>query len=139
MAQSCVIQFLMMAKNKTLQVNYKQVTLIGTIIFFIGGFLWFYTQFENHFIFYPYIDTIFAKDFSVEKFNLIKKGMAESEVSAILGEPRYINTKIAPYEACWSYSGDGKVSPYADFSWYHYSVCFNDGKVSVKGVEEFFN
>jgi hypothetical protein len=36
---------------------------------------------------YPYIDTKFAKDFSLKKWKKIEKGMSQSEVTALLGKP----------------------------------------------------
>ncbi len=92
---------------------------------------------EGHFLPNPYIDTIFAEKFTWEKYNEVKDGMKSEEVKNLIGEPigkLGMDTK----NACWQYSTDGKA-PWWDFSFYQISVCFKDGFVESKPINEFFN
>ena len=95
----------------------------------------FYSRLEMPFPLYTYIDTIFADEFSWDKFRKVNAGMSKDEVKAVLGKPLREAT-YSPYE-CWDYSTDGKVYPYADFSWYSVKVCFDDEFVESKFVNEF--
>jgi outer membrane protein assembly factor BamE (lipoprotein component of BamABCDE complex) len=97
-----------------------------------------YSSLEMSFPFYPYIDTIFTKDFSWNNYNNITKGMRQEEVRALIGEPLLKrNYGSDPKDECWRYTTDGKLQPYADFSWYSVQVCFKDGVVDTKPVNEF--
>ncbi len=109
-------------------------------------------HFEGHYDKDPYIDTIFAKDFTPQKFDLVEKGMTELQVTELLGEPYThdafgfrnpdnINEVIMPndsrVEECWRYSTDGKLGENGDTSWYSFLVCFKESKVSEKQANEF--
>jgi hypothetical protein len=109
---------------------------LGVLILLIG--LRLYSSSEIHFPLSPYIDTVFADNFSWEKFDKVKEGMTQEQVKSILGEPldrsNYgINN---PDGICWRYSKDGKLSPFADFSYYLVQVCFKDQVVESKPVTE---
>lgn len=81
----------------------------------------------------PYIDTVFSEDFSFEKFGRVTVGIREEQVKNIIGEP------IVKQGSCWNYTANGKASPYADFSYYLYQICFKEGRVESKPVHEFFD
>lgn len=92
---------------------------------------------ESHFLPNPYIDTVFAENFTWEKYNEIRVGMNPEEVKNLIGEPiGKIGTDTET--ECWQYSTDGKAS-WWDFSFYQVSVCFKDGLVESRPVYEFFN
>jgi len=118
----------------------RKIKIILTILILLLG-LKFYSSSEMHFPLNPYIDTIFAKGFSWEKFKKVEIGMSQEEVKTMLGEP----LKITDYEGsipgyvCWKYSTDGKLWPYADLSFYLVQICLTDGAVVSKPVTEFNN
>jgi hypothetical protein len=111
--------------------------IILVIFLIIAAALRLYSTSEMHFPLNPYIDTIFTKDFTIEKFNTVNKGMSKEEVQKLLGEPLYSNNSREM--TCNFYSTDGKVEPFADFSFYSFVVCFKGDKVDSKNVNEFFN
>lgn len=94
-----------------------------------------------NFPFYPYIDTIYSKDFSWDKFRKISNGMSESEVVSIIGEPlsKTIQDNMNANDTCWQYTTDGKLWPYADFSYYQAQTCLSNGIVTNSTVYEFAN
>lgn len=113
--------------------------LIALFVLFVIFLIWLYFNASNHFIFDPYIDTIFSEGFSEEKFHQVNSGMSKDEVLALLGEP-LSRDYWGNNPKCWQYSTDGKVWPYADFSYYLFQICFNDrGLVEYKTAFEFFN
>lgn len=92
--------------------------LTGILIVFLLLALRIYAVSETHFPPNPYIDTIFAKGFSWEKFKAVEIGMTQSEVRHLLGDPLNThnnNDKSGGENACWSFSTDEKLWPYADF------------------------
>jgi|SRR3990167_10052880 len=93
-----------------------------------------YTRSELRFIFFPEIDTTYATEFTHEKFESIKQDMDKDEVLDILGQPLYKSNN-----SCWHYSTDGKLWPYADFSYFDYVICFKDENVIIATVNEFNN
>lgn len=94
---------------------------------------------ESHFLLDPYIDTIFAENFTWEKYDEIRTGMRPEEVMSLVGEP--LNKLGTGREIeCWRYSRDRIPSWFTwDFSWYRVAVCFKDGLVDYKPVEEIFD
>lgn len=109
---------------------------------------------EGHYDKDPYIDTIFAKDFTLEKFELVKEGMSQKQVLELLGEPlthdafgfrnqENANLILPPddpqTENCWRYSSDGKLAQSGDTSWYSFIICFKSDAVSEKQVNEFYD
>ena len=109
---------------------------------------------EGHYAKDPYIDTIFATDFTPEKFEQVKMGMKTSEVLALLGEPLTHDAfgirnpdkaqEIIPpndprAQGCWRYSSDGKLAGKGDASWYSFVVCFKDDIVFDKQANEFYD
>lgn len=118
----------------------KKVKIILAILVLLLG-LKLYSSLEMHFPFDPYIDTIFANDFSWKKFDKIEVGMTQKEVRDILGEPlnKYNYGSNDPNYICWRYSTDGKLWPYADFSYYLVQTCFKNGIVESKSINEFYN
>lgn len=109
-------------------------------------------HFEGHYAKDPYIDTIFADDFSPEKFEQVKVGMSKTQVEELLGEPftkdsfgirnpENANEIIMPNdpraEDCWRYSSDGKLGKEGDTSWYSFLVCFKKDIVLDKQANEF--
>ncbi len=116
------------------------MTLVLVLLFLILG-LKLYSSSEMHFPFNPYIDTIFAKNFSWDKFNKVEIGMTQEQVRTILGEPldKTNHDRNNPSYNCWKYSTDGKLWPYADFSYYLTQICFKEGIVESKPVTEFNN
>ncbi len=120
------------ARSPTFMNNMNKKVKILLVVVLLGLAAKIYSSSEMHFPFYPYIDTIFAKDFSRDTFNQVEKGMTQEKVKTMLGEPFDKTT----YD-CWKYSTDGKLSPYADFSWYLFQVCFKNGVVDRKPINEF--
>jgi len=96
-----------------------------------------YLYSEMHFLFYPYIDTKFSKGFLWENFNKIAPGAEKEKVLSLLNEPLE-KFKANEFE-CWFYSTDGKLWPYADFSYYRVEVCFRGDKVEFTQINEFNN
>ncbi|MBP9797889.1 hypothetical protein KBC70_01955 [Candidatus Woesebacteria bacterium] len=107
---------------------------------------------EGHYDKDPYIDTIFAPDFTPEKFEQVQVGMSSVEVITLLGvplahddfgihDPNNENVIIAPndprVEDCYRYSSDGKLNGQGDASWYSFLVCYKDGKVNEKQFHEY--
>ncbi len=118
----------------------KKVKVVLVVLVLLLG-LKLYFSLEMHFPFYPYIDIIFTKDFSWEKFNKVEIGMPKEQVKNILGEPldEHNYGSNDPNYICGRYSTDGKLWPYADFSYYLVQTCFKDGVVESKTVTEFNN
>lgn len=112
----------------------KKFWIIIVFLFLALVILNIYRYSELTFFPYPEIDTVFTKKFSWNKFNKVKVGMSKYEVRNILGEPYEIFN--FGYE-CWRYSQDGRVYPYADFSWFSVSICFEGDLVNSKPVNEF--
>jgi hypothetical protein len=79
---------------------------------------------------WPYIDTKFARNFSVNKFNGISHGMNYHEVKLILGEPLFFSderlTSVQPKNAIFIsvYSIDGRCE-WADFAWKSFDIYFD--------------
>ncbi len=98
--------------------------------FIIGGAL----TIEGKNIFYPYIDTQFASQYSPEKFELIKVGQTIKDVEKIIGQPLRKNVDSTNHRTEYWYTMDGKLSvnnKNGDFAWYISVVYFNDkGKVA---------
>lgn len=92
-----------------------------------------------HFSPYPFIDTVFASDFTWEKFDFVESGMTKKQIKGTLGEPLSKSEYgfLDPGGECWQYSDDGKLWPKADFSYYLVQVCFRNGVVENKPVNEF--
>lgn len=107
---------------------------------------------EGHYDKDKYIDTIFATNFTPEKFEQVQVGMSSTEIAALLGEPlahdafgihdpNNDNVIIAPNDPrvgdCYRYSSDGKLNGQGDASWYSFLVCFKNDKVSEKQSHEY--
>jgi len=112
--------------------------LMGTLVF--SYFLGIAPLIEGKHIIRPYIDTHFAEEYSLEKFNQIKLGMRKSDVVKLIGEPLnmgegYYDTLITNFY----YTGDGKllsrrklgVQEYDDFAWYRSTVGFDTTETVV--------
>ncbi len=124
-------------KNKRILKIFAAVITIILLVLCLS----FYKSSESPFPLYPFIDTIFAKDFSWEGYNAIKTGINKSDVKSLLGEPvgKFTPWTMEPHKTCWMYSTDGKLWPYADFSWFQVLVCFNNEKVESKVVHEYYD
>lgn len=107
---------------------------------------------EGHYDQDPYIDTIFAKGFTPEKFEQIEVGMPKDKVILLVGEPlthdafgirnsEDIHQIVMPddprVQDCWRYSSDGKLAGNGDASWYSFLICFKDDIVLEKQANEF--
>lgn len=123
-----------MKLKKSLFHRLVMYSAIITLVFF--G--WFYTQFENHFIFNPHIDTRFTEGFTLKDFNSVEVGMNKNQVIELLGEP-FTKNSVSSVPECWVYSGDGKAKPFADFSYFSYQVCFEGDLVDRVTEEERFD
>ncbi len=98
---------------------------------------------EGKHLFKPYVDTIFAENYTPEKFKNIKIGMSTSEVKLIIGKPLYINTFYPDSTKTeYSYTGDGKLyeisrrnklhQDYYDCAWYRSNIIiYNDTVVDI--------
>lgn len=130
------------------------IALIIALILLIKFFNYIQLYGEMHYDKDPYIDTIFAENFSPDKFGKVDKAMTKDQIIELLGEPIThdafgirnlddINQIVMPYDPryqdCWRYSTDGKLGEKGDTSWYSFIVCFKDDKVSEKQVNEFFD
>jgi hypothetical protein len=85
---------------------------------------------EGKCAFWPYIDTKFARNFSVNKFKGISQGMAYSEVKSILGEPLVFSderiSSVMPENTFFTsaYASDGKCK-WSDFAWKSFDIYFD--------------
>lgn len=129
--------------------------VLQVILLFVAvpTILYFFLHSESHFDPDPEIDTAFTENFSKENFERVRLGMSTKEIQDLLGEPfqndemydnalvnkNTITLQVKEGVRCWTYSTDGKLGAKADFSWYSYKVCFEDGKVSEKPVVEYFD
>lgn len=114
---------------------HTQVALI-ILLLFIGVFLFGYISTgESYCWFKPYIDTKFAKNYTPQKFEMIKIGMSKNEVYQLIGEPLAIEEvgyNILKKELIYTRDGllnelaekKGKVG--ADFAWYSSNVILNE-------------
>jgi hypothetical protein len=81
----------------------------------------------------PLIDTVLPKEFSEDKFAVVKPGMSDSEVMQLLGSPALIQDEMLVY------GSDGAVG-WWDFAWVQYTIHLNaQGKVVDKEREIFYN
>lgn len=88
----------------------------------------------------PYIDTKFAKDYTPEKFELIKLGMKEETVKTLVGEPigTYEQINFPQKEVYYTQDGflfekaDKKGIEGADFAWYMSTITYNENKEVIK-------
>lgn len=93
--------------------------------FLIGGAL----TIESKNIFFPYIDTQFASQYSPEKFELIKIGQTLGEVEKIIGQPLQKNIDSKNGRAEYLYTNDGKllvIKKSGDFAWYRSIIYFDE-------------
>lgn len=93
--------------------------------FLIGGAL----TIEGKNIFFPYIDTQFASQYSPEKFELIKIGQTLEEVEKIIGQPLQKNIDSKNGRAEYLYTNDGKllvIKKSGDFAWYRSIIYFDE-------------
>lgn len=133
---------------------FGSITLVIILIAIVKFINYFQLYGEMHNAKDPYIDTTFAKDFTPEKFDEVQQRMTKDEIVSLLGEPithdafgirnsddikQIIMPNDLRYQDCWRYSTDGKLEEKGDTSWYSFSVCFKDDKVSEKQVNEFFD
>ena len=85
---------------------------------------------QKNFLF-PYIDTHFAKNFSIEKWDVVRVGMSKDTVLKILGSPLLESTiPLTSYRPNGTalemhYSGDGAWK-YADYAWKSFDLFFDD-------------
>lgn len=131
------------------------IVLIIVLILMIKFVNYVQLNFEMHYDKDPYIDTVFADDFTFAKFDMIQDGMSPEEVIALIGEPfdkdltgsathkvDRNSLEIPPpdfEQDCWGYSHDGKLGDKGDTSWYSYVICFRDERVESTIVNEFFD
>lgn len=99
----------------------------------------------------PYIDTQFAPDYSPEKFDKIKTGMALNEVETIIGQPLYTHPYVfydiesdeenVSNEIEYVYTNDGKLLSkmqeqgkryYYDCAWYRSSILVDTNNIVVE-------
>lgn len=105
-------------------------TMATIVIFFLIVILYIFTL-ENYFPPYPEIDTVFAKNFTWERFDQVKPGMSQDEVRQLLGEPFQGEERTnlyAPY--LWEYTHDGKFCCH-DFAWFYVVVEFDPDTLRV--------
>lgn len=107
--------------------------LLATLVisnFFFGGI----NIIEGKNLFFPYSDTEFAPNYTLKKFDLIKKGQRIEEVEKILGKPlfEYKDSIINSIE--YVYTSDGKLKKNNKdgyFAWYRSTIYFDSmNKVS---------
>jgi outer membrane protein assembly factor BamE (lipoprotein component of BamABCDE complex) len=76
----------------------------------------------------PDIDTKYAPNFSVEKFNMITVGMDTNDVIKLIGQPIGKQGKLTQK---WYYTADGKCK-WGDFAWLNSNLVIDrDGKVKL--------
>lgn len=84
-------------------------------------------------LFSPFIDTQFARYYSQEKFELIKRGQSIKEVESLLGLPLKKRSDSVNRKTEYIYTTDGKLysnKKNGDFAWYRSAVYFDQaGKV----------
>ena len=113
------------------------ILISGTILLITNLFL----GVEQKNLLFPYIDTHFAKNFSVNKWDNVKIGMSKDTVLKILGTPLLESkTPFSSYRpSCAAlemhYSGDGAWR-YADYAWRSFDLFFDDSnRVIAKSSE----
>jgi len=112
------------------------LSFLAVVLFFIGQF----PLIEGKYLWNKYIDTQFAKDYSPEKFELIKVGMELNEVVNIIGEPltKY-NGDTPTLIRSYSYTENGKLQNSlkerpkwnCDFAWYRSVVNINSEDIVI--------
>jgi len=86
---------------------------------------------ESYYIFNPEIDTVYAPNFSKQKFSIIEIGMLKREVKSTLGEP--ISTYENKSKSIWFYSNDGGCDN-CDAAWQQWTVSFENNQVNEKAI-----
>ena len=77
----------------------------------------------------PDIDTVYAPNFTQEKFDYIKPGIDSAQVISLLGQPLG-KQKLDNSQCIWYYTGDGKCS-FGDYAWLGREVYISaNGKVA---------
>ncbi len=95
---------------------------------------------EGYNMFNPYADTEFAKDYSPEKFSLVKAGMTITEIKKITGDPLNSSYDTLRTLIHHSYTRDGYLMRRTDthfkfagdLAWYGSSVEYNTDSIAVK-------
>lgn len=111
------------------------IFLIALVLFSIEGYV----------PFAPYIDTVFTKDFTWEKWEQVEAGMKTSDVYALIGTPVEVFESNGNYgtikageaynnHRCETYSADG-AAKFWDFAWISMNVCY-DEEGNVLGKNE---
>jgi len=94
---------------------------------------------EGYNVFDPYADTEFAKDYTPEKFKLVKEGMTMRDVITVSGEPMNISYDTIRGLIVHTYTRDGYLRRIADknfslcgdLAWYGSSVEYNKDSIAV--------
>jgi len=107
--------------------------IVGTLSSFV---LLVYSHTESYCFFYPDIDTRFSDGFTKKAFDKVEKGMLESQVIMLLGEPLGRSHEDGKTE--YHYSGDGNAF-FGDWAWFDYNLIIEDGVVSSKMIDFWYD
>ena len=117
------------------------IMLLVTLLL-LGLFALYFIAFwdEDIFVLNPEIDTVFAGNFSKDKYEQVTKGMSTNDVIAIIGQPLSIDRtqKNMGYEE-WSYSCDGALGSWGDKAWFYYGIQIKNGVVEGKVTNVFYD
>ncbi len=108
---------------------YASIVIMAALLFF-KLFFEFFIGLERKHKYVPHIDTVFAKDFTPEKWSSVGVGDTITAVHAKLGHPLDSSyCKIPSAEPNYRYyeeyySTDGKCE-YGDFAWQSFAVYYN--------------
>jgi hypothetical protein len=109
--------------------KYKYSVVVGIVaLAIISAVLVWY---EGYFHLYPFADTVKPKEFTIEKFELIRPGMVRNEAESLIGQPAstYIWSEQDGRIHCQRYTDDGAFR-FWDFAWLNSYVCYDaDNKV----------
>jgi hypothetical protein len=94
---------------------------------------------EGYHPLYPLIDTYHSKDYSIQKFDLIKIGYAEKSVILLVGPPLYESNDTLLATRTLYFTADGRLleysnrnNEYEDFAWYRSSVTLDNKNRVIK-------
>ena len=117
-----------------------RVLLVLLFLIFAILFVLYSLSGEDICLFYPEIDTIFAPNFSKEKFKKIQIGMSKQDVRRIAGDPLGVSvSRCGEFVEEWGYSRDGTLGAFGDKAWFYYCVIFIDGAVAAKNVKVYYD
>jgi hypothetical protein len=127
-------------KNK-MNIVLKSLSLITGIFIIVLNFLTGGVILgESYNIFDPYADTEMAKEYTPDKFKLVKERMSMNEIKKLVGEPIFTNYDTLKSLTGHYYTSDGylrkrndrKFALISDIAWYGSSLEYNKDSIAIK-------